>query len=264
MISVTSAQLDAWLIAYVWPFVRILALIGSAPLLGNPSVPARVKIGLAVVVSVIVAPVLGAMPQVPPGSAVGLLILAQQVAIGLAMGLAMRIVFTAVEMAGQLIGLQMGLGFATFFDPQNGAQTPVMGQFLGMLAILAFLGLNGHLFMIEALVQSFRELPVVALPFSAFGWKALVSWGGEIFLAGVLLSLPVIAVLLITNIALGIMTRAAPQLNLFAVGFPIMLAAGMLVLTLTLPYFAPLLERLVNDGLQVMLQVSRLARPSPH
>lgn len=261
MISITSAQLNAWLIAYVWPFVRVLALVGSAPILGNPSVPARVKIGLAATITFVIAPVLGAMPQVEAGSAAGLLILVQQVVIGLAMGLAMRIVFTAVEMAGQLIGLQMGLGFATFFDPQNGAQTPVMGQFLGMLATLAFLGVNGHLFMIEVLVQSFRELPVVAQPFSAFGWKALASWGGEVFLAGVLLSLPVIAVLLITNVALGIMTRAAPQLNIFAVGFPITLGVGMLVLTITLPYFAQLLERLVNDGLQVMLQVSRLTRP---
>lgn len=259
MISITSAQLDAWLAAFIWPFFRILALIGSAPILGNPSVPQRVKIGLAAAITFVVAPVLGTMPQVEAGSAAGLLILAQQVSIGLAMGLAMRVIFTGVETAGQLIGLQMGLGFATFFDPQNGAQTPVMGQFLGMIATLAFLGLNGHLLMIEVLVQSFRELPVLGQPFSPFGWKLVAGWGGEIFRAGVLLSLPVVAVLLIVNLALGIMTRAAPQINIFAIGFPITLGAGLLVLTVTLPYFSSLLERLGNDGFQVMLQIARLA-----
>lgn len=262
MISVTSAQLNFWLAAFFWPFVRILALVASAPIFGNPGVPVRVKIGLAFVLTLILAPVLGPMPPVEPGSAIGLLIMAQQIVIGVAIGFAMRIIFTAVEMAGQIAGMQMGLGFATFFDPQNAAQMPVVGQFLGLVATLVFLALNGHLLLIEVLVQSFKVLPVVAPPYSTNGWRVLVGWGGEVFLAGLLLSLPIMAALLITNLALGIMTRAAPQLNVFSVGFPITLAAGFVVLAVALSYFAPLFERLLHDGLQMTIQILRQAGPA--
>lgn len=236
-------------------------MISSAPVLGARGSPMRVKVGFAIVITIVIAPTLKDIPQVDPGSAMGLLIVAQQVAIGLSMGMAMRIVFSAVEMAGNLVGLQMGLGFATFFDPQNSSQTPVVGSFLGMLAILVFLSLNGHQLMIEAVAHSFRELPILAQPHSAAGWKTLVRWGREIFLGGVLLSLPVIAALLITNISIGIMTRAAPQLNIFAVGFPITLLAGFAVLSLSLPYFTPLLGRFIEDALQIMLQIFRQSRP---
>jgi len=247
--------------AFFFPFFRILAMVTSAPVLGAKGSPIRVKVGFAFVITLIIAPTLKGIPQVDPGSALGLMILAQQVAIGLSMGLAMRVVFSAVEMAGNLIGLQMGLGFATFFDPQNSSQTPVMGSFLGMLAILVFLSLNGHQLMIEAVAQSFHELPIIAQPHSAAGWRTLAGWGRQIFIGGVLLSLPVIAALLITNISIGIMTRAAPQLNIFAVGFPITLLAGFAVLTVSLPYFTPLLGRFIQDAIQVMLQVFRQSLP---
>ncbi|MDD5241207.1 MAG: flagellar biosynthetic protein FliR [Sulfuricella sp.] len=261
MISITSAQLEIWLGAFIWPFARILALVGSAPVLGNPSLPIRVKVGLSFVITLVLTPVLGTMPVVEPGSAIGLLILAQQVVIGVAIGFAMTIVFTAVELAGNIAGMQMGLGFATFFDPQNAAQSPVVAQFLGLSATLVFLALNGHLLMIEILAQSFKVLPVMAQPFSAVGWRVLAGWGGEMFLAGVLLAMPVMAALLTINIALGIMTRAAPQLNIFSVGFPITLAVGFAVLALALPYFTPVFDRLIHDGGQMMLLVLRQANP---
>jgi flagellar biosynthetic protein FliR len=165
-------------------------------------------------------------------------------------------------MAGSLIGLQMGLGFATFFDPINSAQVPVVAQFLGILFSLIFLALNGHLLMIEVLAESFRAFPIGAQPSSAMGWKTLVDWGGEIFRTGLLLALPMIAALLIANLSIGIMTRAAPQLNIFAVGFPITLAAGFLVLFVTLPYMTPIFEHMMRDGLQMMLQVARATRPA--
>lgn len=261
MLTFTSAQLTAWLVAFIWPLFRIGALIASSPILGNPTFPRPAKIGLAVALTLVVAPGLGPMPQVDPGSAAGLLVLAQQVVIGVAMGLTMRIVFVAVEMAGNLIGLQMGLGFATFFDPVNATQVPVVAQFLGLLFTLVFLSLNGHLMMIEVLAESFQLFPISAQPASALGWKMVAEWGAEIFRAGLLLALPMIATLLIANLSIGIMTRAAPQLNIFAVGFPITLAAGFMVLFVTLPYMAPLFERLMHDGLQMMLQVARMARP---
>lgn len=263
MISITTAELNALLAAFLWPLSRVLALVASAPALGNPSVPLWVRLGLAVMITLIIAPILGPMPQVEPGSQAGLLILAQQIVIGLAIGFAMRVVFVAVEMAGELIGLQMGLGFATFFDPENAGDIPVVGQFLGLVATLFFLTLNGHLQMISLLSQSFSALPINGAGLAATGLRALVSWGGEIFAAGLLLALPLLAALLITNLALGILTRAAPQLNIFAVGFPLTLAIGLLVLALALPYFTPVLERMIQGGLQMMPQIAEYFRINP-
>lgn len=262
MLTITSAELSAWLTAFLWPLFRIAALVASAPILGNPGFPVSAKMAFIAALTLVIAPVLGPMPEVDPGSAAGILILAQQVVIGLAMGLAMRVIFVAVEMAGSLVGLQMGLGFATLFDPVNSAQVAVIAQFMGILFSLVFLAFNGHLLMIEALAESFRVFPISPQPVSALGWKMLVDWMGEIFRTGLLLALPMIAALLIANISIGVMTRAAPQLNIFAVGFPITLAAGFLVLFVTLPYMVPVFERMVHDGLQMMLEVARATRPA--
>jgi flagellar biosynthetic protein FliR len=247
------------LAAFLWPLTRILALIATAPILGNPGVPKRVKLGLALMITLAVAPNLGEMPPVDPNSLAGLLILGQQIVIGVAMGLTIRIIFVAIEMAGELVGLQMGLGFATFFNPQTKGFTPVVGQFLGILAALTFLALDGHLQIIAVLAESFSTLPVSAEPLAANGFKVFVDQGSKIFAAGLLLSLPPMAALLMTNLTLGILTRAAPQLN----SFPITLAIGMVTLALSLPYFAPVMERLFIEGLQMMLHVSSQFRATP-
>jgi len=242
--------------------VRILALVSTDPIFGNRAVPGRVKIGVAFLLTIMLLPTLAPPPPVELGSASGVLILMQQIVIGIAMGLAMRIVFSAVEMAGNLAALQMGLGFATLFDHFSAAQVPVIGQFTGLLAILVFLSTNGHFVVLTALSESFYTLPITAQPFSAQGWRTLVEWGGEIFRAGVLISLPIVAALLITNLSLGIMTRAAPQLNIFAVGFPLTITAGFILLFLTLPHFPPLFERMWNDGINTVLAILRQARPA--
>jgi len=259
MISVTTAQLNAWLAAFAWPLARILALIASAPVIGNPSVPARVKIGLGLLITVLVAPLVPSPPGIDPASASGLLILAQQVLIGLAMGFAMHVVFHAAEMAGEFIGLQMGLGFATLYDASVPGFIPIIGQYLGIVVSLAFLAVDGHLLLLSALVESFRVLPLTPLS-APSGLRALVEWGGSIFSYSLALSLPLLAALLITNLALGVLTRAAPQLNIFAVGFPLTILVGILVLALALPYFAPTLERLFIDGLTAMLRLAAALR----
>lgn len=256
MISITSAQLNALLAAFLWPLARILALVLSAPVLSNPAFPVRMQVVLAIMITLVVAPTLGSPPAIDPGSLIGLLILAQQIIIGLALGFAIRLVFVAVETAGELAGLQMGLGFATFFDPQNASRTPVVGQFLGLVAMLAFLAADGHLQMIYLLSRSFSTLPISAAALEAPTFIMLTNWGGEIFRSGVLLALPVLAALLFVNLALGVLTRAAPQLNLFAVGFPLTLALGLLMLSLSLPFFTPALERLFQNGFDAMLRVS--------
>lgn len=256
MISFTSAQLDAWLVALIFPLTRILALIATAPIIGNRQVPVRVKVGLAVILTIVIVPTLGDLPQVSVGSAQGMLILVQQIIIGAAMGFTMRMIFTAVEMAGDLAGMQMGLGFASFFDPVNASFTPILAQWMGVVASLAFLAMNGHLFIFMGLAESFRTLPIgQMMPHSAY--FDIATWGGNIFAYAVQISLPLLAALLITNIALGILTRAAPQLNLFAVGFPVTLSIGLVILALTMPYFAPILDRITHDALDTMLKISR-------
>jgi len=258
MISLTSAQLDGWIAMIVWPLSRILALIASAPITGNQQFPVSAKIGLAVFLTILVAPLLPESSPINPASGAGMLLLIREILIGLAMGLAMRVVFAGVSMAGDLIGLQMGLGFAQFYDPQNNTQAPVTGQFLGLIATLTFLSLNGHLMLISTLVQSFQNAPVEGAGALAGNWMLLAQWGSTIMRAALLLSLPLIAVLLVTNIALGVLSRAAAQLNIFAIGFPITLGAGFIALMITLPYMIPVLEKLFNEGFQVMLRVATI------
>lgn len=253
MITFTSAQLDAWMAALFYPLTRILALFAAAPVFGGAGVPANIRLLLGLAVTIGLLPALPAMPEVPPASGMGLWIIAQQILIGLAMGYAMRIVFVAMDAAGELIGLQMGLGFATFYDPLNTARTPVVAEFTGLLATLVFLALNGHLLMIATVAESFSAFPVSAQPLGAGTWLNLVEFGSRLFSGGLLLSLPVVVTLLITNLALGILNRAAPQLNLFAVGFPLTLAVGFVTLALSLSYLAGPLQQLFEEGMRAML-----------
>src|SRR5690606_17028548 len=160
MVSVDIAQLYAWINAFLWPFIRILALLGTAPLLGDSAIPIRVKVGFSVVVTVAVAPTLGPMPDLPTGSFAALWLAAQQVLIGIAIGLVMGIVVAAVLTAGVFIGLQMGLCFASFLDPATGANTAVLARFMNNMALLLFLAVNGHLIMLAGLIRSFDVLPV--------------------------------------------------------------------------------------------------------
>ncbi len=258
MLSITTAELNTLLATFIWPLSRILALIASAPILGNPGIPVRVKLGLAVMITFLVSPTLESVPQVPPGSEIGLLIVIQQVIIGLTIGFVMRIVFVTVEMAGEIIGLQMGLGFATFFDPVSASQVPLIGRFLGVLASLAFIALDGHLIMIALISQSFTTLPISTSGINSPSLETLAFWGGEIFKFGLQLSLPVLTALLITNLALGVLTRAAPQLNIFAVGFPLTLSIGILVLALSVPYYTPILEQMIQNGFKFMMEIAGL------
>jgi flagellar biosynthetic protein FliR len=250
MISISSAALNAWIAGLLWPLSRILGLMVTAPLFNNRTIPARSKIGIGVLLALIVAPAVPAVPAVDPMSLAGLLILAQQMVIGLAMGMAMRIVFAAIEMAGELIGMTMGLGFATFYDPQSAGHSSAISQFLALLMLMFYLAANFHLMLISALVDSFGTMPIGAGNLGP-GMELLVSWGTRIFSAGVQLSLPVVAALLINNIALGVLTRAAPQLNIFGIGFPVAIGVGFIMIALTLPYLASPIERLLQEGINM-------------
>ncbi|RTL57780.1 MAG: flagellar biosynthetic protein FliR [Rhodocyclaceae bacterium] len=263
MISISSAQLNAWIALFIFPLARIMALLATAPIFSNATLPHRSRIILGLVIAYALAPVLPPMPAVPAGSWVGLAILAEQVLIGLIMGMTLRIIFAAIDLAGELIGLQMGLSFAVFYDPQSSGQTPVVTEFLTLFASLIFLAMDGHLMSLAALAESFQMLPVTLEPFSVKGIAALLSKAGALFSAGIMLSLPLVAALLIANLALGVLTRMAPTLNLFAIGFPVTLAAGFLVLLLSLPYMAAALERFYGEGFNALEIVLRASMPKP-
>ncbi len=257
MFSFTIDQLNGWMGQFLWPFIRILALVGASPLFSESTIPVKVKIGLSFVLAAAIAPGLPPMPTVSPSSYEGLLLLAQQVLIGVALGFAMRVIFAAVQTAGEYVGLQMGLSFASFFDPATGANTAVLSRFLNIISMLVFLALDGHLLMLAALVRSFDVLPLTPAVLDRNGLGVLVQWSGTIFVSGLLLSLPLVCALLTINLAMGILNRAAPQLTVFAVGFPIMLTVGLLVLAAVLPQAGPLLENLFQRGLQTMSDVAQ-------
>ena len=235
MFQFTDTQLLAWLSMVVYPFVRIAALIGTAPILSDPSVPRRIKVGLAIFVTVIVAPNIQAVPNVVLLSGDGFLLIARQLLIGAAMGFSMRLAFAAIEYAGDIIGFQMGLGYATLLDPETNDQTPLIGSLLRYFASLGFLVANGPLMMIAGVSESFQGLPIAGTGGLFGDWDGLVYQGATVFGLALHMAMPVVAALLITNVALGVMTRAAPQLNLFSIGFPITITVGLVVLVVSMP-----------------------------
>ena len=260
MFSVTYAQLNVWLTSFLWPFTRILALIATAPLLSHMAIPIRVKVGLAGFIALIVAPTIGAVPQVTVFSADGVLILINQFMIGAALGMTMQIAFAAVDAAGEFIGQQMGLGFAMLYDPRQGGNAVVISRYLNTIAFLAFLVFDGHLQMISALVQTFQSVPVSANVLGSMtharGWQTVATYGVSIFSTGLLLSLPVVAALLIANLALGILNRAAPQIGIFQVGFPVTMLVGFLLIQLMTPNLIPFFQRVFESGIDQMGRVA--------
>lgn len=243
MLTIATADWQTWLALFFYPLVRILAWLSVDPLLGNRVVPTPYRVSLAVVLAVAVVPTLPPQEPVPLVSGEGMLMLLQQMAVGIALGFSVRIVFATIELAGQFLGLQMGLSFATLFDPINGAQTPVVSQFLIVTSVLILFAFNGHHLIIMALWDSFHIAPISGDPISTKGFMILVQSAGAIFVSGLHLALPVAAALLVANLTIGMMTRASPQLNIFAIGFPISLGAGFLVLYLSLAYLPAFLER---------------------
>lgn len=254
MITFTTGEVEVWVAAFLYPFLRILALMSSAPLFSHDSVPRPLRVGLALAITVLVVAAAPDARFVSPFSAAGGVLILQQIVVGIGIGLAMQLVFAAVTLAGDLIGLQMGLSFASFVDPQNAEQTPVVGGFLSLVLMLLFLAINGHLALIAALVDSFRVMPVSPDGWGALDAMRLVQAGASVFTTGLSLALPVIGALLLVNLTLGVLTRTAPQLNLFAVGFPVTLAVGLVMLLLALPFAVPALQEALERGLTLLLR----------
>lgn len=227
--ALSSAQIDLLVTLYGLPLVRILGLFAADPLLGSARLPIRIRVAAAILLTVVLVPTLPPPPAVALSGPGGWGLVIQQFVIGVTIGFVVRLVFTALEVAGELIGLQMGLGFATFVDPAHNNPVPVVTAFLTTLGFLFFLALDGHHLVIIALAQSFHTLPPGRWPDGQL-FMGVVQTASDIFASGVRIALPLVIVLLFTNLALGVMTRASPQINLFAVGFALTVVAGSLML----------------------------------
>lgn len=248
-------QIMGWVVSYLWVLIRVGAVFMIAPVFGARSVPARLRALLALAVTLVIVPVAPPAPAVDPLSIAGLLLVAQQVVIGLVIGFSLNLIITMFVFAGATIALSMGLGFAQTVDPQNGVNVPLVSQFLTIVATLLFISLDGPALMIKLLADSFVSMPVAPVGLDAESFRRLADFGQAIFTNGILVALPVVTTLLMVNIAMGVITRASPQLNIFSVGFPATLMIGFFLLLVTSPTWLPHMERFLH---QVLTLISNL------
>lgn len=249
---ITGSELTAIVGSFVWPLFRVSAMVMTAPIFGAKSVPARVKLIVSLALTSVVVPLLPAMPQVDVFSLQGLYVTANQILIGIAIGFTTQLVFSAIIMAGQILAMQMGLGFSLMVDPQNGTQAPVLSQFYVVFVLLVFLSLNGHLVLIQIVIDGFETLPIGVTGLSTDSMWQIVIWGKHIFSGAIGIAIPAIASLLVVNLSFGIMTRAAPQLNIFAIGFPVTLMLGFALVLLTITNVSPASNALFLDVYQLV------------
>lgn len=236
MFTFTQAALDGYIAQFFFPFVRIMAMMAVVPVLGNRAIPARVKVALAVLITIAAAPMLPESYSTPVDSYLGYVTIGREILIGVAMGMTVRLIFAAIEMGGEIAGLQMGLSFAGYIDPSSGSNNTAVSSYFGIIAVLLFLSINGHLLLISGVVNSFQHIPVGAGADVIGISKTIAQMGVKIFSVALSIALPIIVTLLVVNLGLGIMSRIAPQLNVFAVGFPISLTVGLCAVLFLLPY----------------------------
>ena len=248
----TDDQLVALVTSYFWPFIRIAAFIAVVPVFGARVVPKRIRMLIVIALTMVIVPILPPPAVIDPFGVDGMVITMAQVMIGLAMGFAVKLIFSAIETGGHIMAQTMGLGFAQMNDPANGVTVPVVSQFYIILATLLFLALNGHLVLIDVLAESFTMLPVSMQGISPDGLWVLITWSSWIFTGAVLISLPVVVALLLINIAFGVMMRASPQLNVFAVGFPLTLTFGFIFMWASLDIFLPQFNNLIEAALMAV------------
>ncbi len=240
------------LLWYLLPFFRVAAFVMVSPIFSTGFVPSRIRVGIAVMLAVLVMPTLTPDAHLDALSMSAMVSVVQQVVIGAALGFVMQLVFSAAVNAGQLVGMQMGLGFAQMMDPQTGVSVPVISQFYNLMAVLLFLAMNGHLVLIQILVDSFSILPVGAgmLPTNSF--ESLAFFASWIFSGAVIIALPAIVSLLMISMVMGVITKATPQMNIFAVGFAISIVLGFVIIAITLSTAFPQMANLFGEGFAMM------------
>lgn len=223
-----AADIVARFYTFLWPMLRISALMVTAPVFALRAFNVRLRVLLAIVLAWLVYP-MHPWPVIDPVSAAGLKEIINQVAIGAISGLILQMVVAAMVVGGQAIATSMGLSMANLMDPNMG-NVPVISQFLIVLGSLIFVGMGGHVILLGMILESFHTLPIGTSIFSPESMGLFLRWSSMMFLGAVLMSLPVMVALLFVNIGVGVITRAAPSLNVFAVGFPASVAVGFIVL----------------------------------
>jgi len=256
MLELTDAQIATWVASFILPLFRIAAVLMTMPIIGTKMVPGRIRLYLALAITVVVVPGLPPMPEVNPLSLSGLLLIAEQILIGAVFGLSLQLFFQIFVVAGQVVAIQMGMAFASMVDPVNGVNVAVVSQFLSMLVTLLFLSMNGHLVVFEVITESFTTLPVGTGLMVNHYWDLVgrLSW---VLGAALLLVLPAITALLVVNIAFGVMTRAAPQLNIFSIGFPLTLVLGLGIFWVVLADILSHYQALASEALQWLRELAR-------
>lgn len=232
---------------HIWPFIRIGAFVMVMPVIGGSFVPQRVRLILAVVLTLVIAPALPNLPSIDVLSFAGMLLMFQEIAIGVAMGFVVQLVFDAIALGGQVISMSMGLGFAVFVDRQRGVNVPVLGQLFLMLGMLIFLSLDGHLVLIRMLADSFHTLPMNSGGLGQVALSSVIAWSAQLFVVAMNIALPAITALVVVNLSFGVMSRAAPTLNLFAVGFPFAMLLGFVVIFLSMESLTANVSRSLGD-----------------
>ena len=222
-------ELTDLVFSMMWAMLRVTGVALIAPVLGSLMVPVRIRVIIAVALTVAMLPLMGAVPEYSVLSVQGLFAAAREVGIGLSMGFVFRLAIDAALIAGQVVSMGMGLAFATVIDPNSGG-VPLLGRFYVVIATLLLLASNAHLMLIEVLARSFTLIPIGSIGFGLPGVTEIVGFGSVMFAGAIHLALPSVVAILMVNIAFGVISRAAPTLNLFAVGFPIAILMGFIVL----------------------------------
>ena len=256
MLELTDTQIGTWVATFILPLFRVMAVLMTMPIFGTKMLPARVRLYAAVAITVVIVPGLPPLPEIDPLSVRGVLLCAEQVIVGALFGFSLQLLFQAFVIAGQIVAVQMGMAFASMVDPANGVNVAVISQFMTMLVSVLFLLMNGHLVVFEVLTESVTALPVGSALVVKHFWEIAgrLSW---VLGAALLLILPAIAALLVVNIAFGVMTRAAPQLNIFSIGFPLTLVLGMGIFWVGLADILPHYQALASEALQWLRELAR-------
>jgi flagellar biosynthesis protein FliR len=255
--TITAEQMLAQLNAFMLPFIRLSAFFVAVPFFGANSIPVRIRIILACAVTYLLAPTLNVSGDISIFSAPGMLFVLQQILVGLALGAIFHFVMTAIVMAGHNVATTMGLGFAASADPQNGDESTVVGQIYTIVATLYFLGVDAHLRLLGIISDSMHSIPLQQYVLTPQLFQAIVMFSSQIFVFGTLLVLPVLVGLLLANLALAVMTRAAPQLNIFSLGFPATILVGFILMLLTVPVMTPLLSNFMETTLDFIANLSQ-------
>ena len=248
----TGAEVSSLVGSYFWPFVRIAAMVAAIPIFSSSFVPMKARLMLAIGFTIVIAPLVPEVPVIDALSLQGVLLILQQILIGIFMGFIFHMVFAVFTIGGQIIAMQMGLGFAVMMDPVNGSQAPVLSMFFILLVTLLFFVMDGHLATIGLLAESFHSFPISTEFIAKQNFFTMVMWASNMFSSAVLVSLPAVTALLLVNMSLGIIGRAAPQLNIFAVGFSITIAGGFYIIMVSLPV---VLVQFENVSLEAFSQI---------